>query len=532
MPRPTIVLVASITVPGRVDSYAQDFAQAKLSENLAIGYLKGYLQRVEPDWRVVAINPGLTGQQIANVAEEAASYQPVLVGISVVHQWHRNFAIELAEQIRQKAPAAHIALGGVFPTSDWEGMLWLGRGAIDSICRGEGEQTLHELVSALVSARDWRQVPGIAYVGPHGPVATKPRTRQSDLSQISPPDRSQLPSAVRLGGVIQMEASRGCNAACTFCDMRRTGWVPRDPKAVVDELEDLVRAFPGRSVWFVDNMFLGFGPERFQRALTIAREITQRGISVRFSFQDRAENVDEQVFLAMKGAGLNTVYVGVESLAQGPLRRWHKGTTVEQNKQAIRTLRRLGIYTHIGLIAFDDGTTLDEIEENITGLHEVAAGNAFLHLHNFNELIPYSGTYLEQLYLRRYGHRPERMSRDIWHLESTPVSAIRRWAWDYLACLWPVTQVIFANFDDPAFQLLVGPILTAKNHCLLQFLKALLQGVRNGATEAQLENHYYISLKVARESLDWVIPLGTANSAIARLRAAVAALTPGAIRAR
>ncbi|MDR3639547.1 MAG: radical SAM protein [Isosphaeraceae bacterium] len=501
MQAPTLVLVSSITARGELDSYSEDFAQVKLSESLALGYLKAYFSANHPEWRVITINPMVPPITIDEVARLALGHQPVLVGISLVHQWHRNFALGLARRIRSLDNSIHITIGGVYPTSDWAGMLRLGSGLFDSVCRGEGEETLHELALALLSNSNWRNVPGIAYMKEGTPCFPNTRRRIQDLTTLPFPDRSQLDGVVSAGGVIQVEGSRGCNAACIFCDMRQTGWIARPADHIARELEVLTKSHPGSPVWFIDNMFIGFGPDKIDRIKSLICEIKKRDIKIQFSFQDRAENIDESLLRELKKSGLNTIYVGIESFSDRALRRWKKGVSADTNKRALAVLKKLRIFAQIGFIAFDRSTSLEELSENLDGLKQAASNNPFLHLYNMNELIPYSGTFLAETYQEPSERELQESPAGKESFADRAISRFKDRSWSYLTWLWPVTRTIFAHFDQREFQRMVSPVIRAKNQQLIKTLEVLFSETLAHSSDAGLEETYRRCRRETRNAL-------------------------------
>src|SRR5207245_2346445 len=85
----------------------------------------------------------------------------------------------------------------------------------------------------------------------------------------------------------------------------------------------------------------------------IADGILERGLDIRIWAQIRADNVwpndpeirrnHQRVFEKMARAGLDTTLMGLESFDQKELARVKKGTTVDQNMNAVKFLRSLDI---------------------------------------------------------------------------------------------------------------------------------------------------------------------------------------------
>jgi radical SAM superfamily enzyme YgiQ (UPF0313 family) len=524
MDNKTIVLVKASTGSYRADEYSQDFEELKLSEPLALEYLKAYAEAKRRDWNVVIINPVLERLTARAVSNQVVHLNPFLVGISVTYQWQRGFALELSDLIKQKIPNAHIVLGGMYPTSDWANLLQLGKNNIDSVARGEGEETFLELADAVASGRQWQNISGLAYLHEERPISARLRRRITDLGSLPFPDRGQLSKVLELGGVIQVEASRGCNAGCTFCDMRHTGWVGRPVHHLVDEIELLATKNQGHKIWFIDNIFIGFDESRFERIQQLASEILRRGISLQFSFQDRAENVHKDIFHELKKAGLTTLFIGIESFADSALKRWRKGVSAEVNKNALRILKELEIFTKIGFIIFDDQTDMNEIWQNITTLREVGINNGFLHLYSLNELIPYAGTFLSTVYKEKYGKPLSLEDPEPWIFRDRRVRAFRDWSWHYSLSIWPVSELIFHNYDDSEFQSILPMFLPTKNRCLINYLEELYYQVTNNASEKELQGLCSAAVIDTKSALSAILKSCFSSKACSQMAKAISSI--------
>src|SRR4030042_7001831 len=119
---------------------------------------------------------------------------------------------------------------------------------IDVVVRGEGEHTLVDLLNALATGRDLAQVSGIAYRKNGDALLTSPRPLIKDLDRLPHPARHLLPlSKYRaLKAPCPVITTRGCPFGCIFCSAPKLfgrGVRFRDPRAVVDEIEMVNRAF-------------------------------------------------------------------------------------------------------------------------------------------------------------------------------------------------------------------------------------------------------------------------------------------------
>jgi hypothetical protein len=118
-------------------------------------------------------------------------------------------------------------------------------------------------------------------------------------------------------------------------------------------------------VKFEDANFFGPGEKGTDRVVRIAEGILERDLGLSFRFECRTENVDEEVFTLLRRAGLEEVFIGVESFVPRVLDEMKKGATVEDNLRALDILAGLGIRAGVGFIAFDPDTTLEEFFTNL-----------------------------------------------------------------------------------------------------------------------------------------------------------------------
>jgi radical SAM superfamily enzyme YgiQ (UPF0313 family) len=370
-----------------------------IQEHLGFGYIASFLR--ERGYSVEIIDAGLRGLSPKKLAREILSRDTKLLGITIVYQAAAKEQLSVIPILRRAGYPAHIALGGYAATlAHREFLEW--RSDIDSIVRGEGELTSLELLESLSGLRPLETVRGISYTRNGDVVENELRPLIENLDSLPFPARDELPKAFTRGGCITMVTSRGCYAGCTYCSIRSfydcmpgANWRGRSPENVLDELEYLVKRYDCRKVKFEDANFFGPGQKGRERAVAIAEGILRKDLGIRFRFECRTENVDEEVFGLLKRAGLEEVFVGVESFIPRVLESMHKGTTVEDNVTALDTLARLGIRAGVGFIAFDPDTTLDEFFKNL----EMVKKHVFPHRKNlgfyidpFGKLQVFAGT--------------------------------------------------------------------------------------------------------------------------------------------
>lgn len=274
---------------------------------------------------------------------------------------------------------AHIVLGGHYATFTAEYLLNRFK-RVNSISIGEGELTILELVQNLENER-WKKIDGICYMSLEGPIYTSPRRLIEDLDSIPYPDRDvYFGNSMKDNGIrtATISASRGCYANCSFCSIKSfyktlkgKSIRIRSPKKLVDEIEYLIKQYNIHSFFFADDNFLSTKKINPQWINDFLNEIMERKLEISFDIDCRVDDIDEELFLKLKRAGLRGVFLGIESFSQRVLDTMNKKVFVQDNIDAIMKLRKLRITVWMGFIMFDPFTTLDEIRVNVECLKKI-----------------------------------------------------------------------------------------------------------------------------------------------------------------
>jgi anaerobic magnesium-protoporphyrin IX monomethyl ester cyclase len=302
------------------------------------------------------------------VRARIASYRPDIVGCTAITP-----AIYKAERLlaiaKEVDPTIVTVLGGIHGTFMYPQVLreapW-----IDAVVRGEGEQVFLNLVRAVDDgtwAADRGAVKGIAYLADGKVIATPAEPPIADLDRILPDwgilewDKYiYIPMGVR---VAIPNFARGCPFTCSFCSQWKfwRDYRVRDPKAVVDEIETLVREHD------VGFFILADEEPTIHRKKFIAfcEELIARDLGVQWGINTRVTDIlrDEKLLPMFRRAGLVHVSLGTEAAAQLKLDRFNKETTIAQNKKAIQLLRDAGIVSEAQFIVGLENETAETLEE-------------------------------------------------------------------------------------------------------------------------------------------------------------------------
>jgi len=361
--------------------------------NLGMGYLSAVLQRQGHSVLMIDVR-----DRPEKVAERLVAQQPLVVGFSLIFQVFLPQFRKLARRLRAAGINSHFTIGGHFPSLCPDEVL-KHFPDLDSVVRFEGEDTLVDLVDRLLSNRDWRETPGLAFLKDGRIAESEPRALVQDLDSLPYPYRPFEPEQIGGFPTLPLLASRGCARRCSFCSIHtfyRTapGKVVRvrKPAKVVEEMLYLLQHHGVRVILFQDDDFPIWGRAGRRWADELVERMYDAGLVDRmiWKISCRAEYVEYELFDKLREAGLFLVYMGLESGTEQGLQVLNKQMSVEQNLAAVRTLKELELNVSYGFMLFDPSSTFESVRENLTFLKNVTGDGRAAAV--FSRMLPYGGT--------------------------------------------------------------------------------------------------------------------------------------------
>lgn len=178
--------------------------------SLAIRYLKSYSER---DFDIELAE--YTIKDLAmNIVSDLFGRKPDVVGFSC-YIWNIEETIKLVQMLRKVLPEVKLVLGG--PEVSYDTEYWMRRiPEVDFIVVGEGEETLHHLLTELSTTQKYHFVYGLAYRKEEEVVVMPPRPKL-ELDRIPSPHRFEEDLEALSKRVVYFETSRGCPFSCQFC---------------------------------------------------------------------------------------------------------------------------------------------------------------------------------------------------------------------------------------------------------------------------------------------------------------------------
>ncbi|WP_233226308.1 B12-binding domain-containing radical SAM protein [Amycolatopsis sp. CA-126428] len=322
------------------------------------------------------------GATLDDITARATSGQVDVLGVSITFGQH-DLATRLLDAVyATDAPALVIAGGSLTARNE---RLLLERYPKLLIGRGAGEPTIADALAHWHDDMAVQHVRGIGYLGAargHGTVSIGPRRTATVANRVQTdmwPELDLLRTTFEHKGVAQLETSRGCTNFCSFCPRGHKGqWAGATPEALPWILREMAAIFDqhpqiSRTLYLVDEEFIGRGDTAVSRALSVADTLTAAGFSWETSCRvDQVVRLDSSrdwhlerahMWRGLVERGLRRCLFGVESGVTSILERFNKETTGTQNALAIRTLTALGVPPRFTYITFDHLMTEAELRD-------------------------------------------------------------------------------------------------------------------------------------------------------------------------
>jgi len=277
--------------------------------------------------------------------------------------------IAYTRRIRAARPDMPIIIGGTHASVMVEDTLQY----CDYVVRQEGDETLLDLLDTLKNGGDLSRVRGISYkvdgVVRHNldrPFVERFHTIP-DLELVHGYTKvSKLTLLRRLmtrWNVLQ--TSRGCPFDCAFCIAPRElgrGYRVRDIESVIADIK-YQRALTGcRRFFIVDNHFTVNA--RRTKAL-LSRIIEERLDWEALCFTRIEVARDPEMLDLLRQAGINTLYIGMESFDDAVLKLLNKSQTRESIRRAIETIHAHGLRVLGSFVLGSDSETVQTIRATV-----------------------------------------------------------------------------------------------------------------------------------------------------------------------
>ena len=276
--------------------------------------------------------------------------------------------LKLAKEIN---PSIITVIGNVHPTFCYEEMFRDHSAYLDYIVRGEGEETLVDLLDTLNAGGDVSKVKSIVFMDNGKPLVTPSRGYIKDLDSLPlawdlvdwPIYTYRTMEGSRLAIV---SSSRGCSQQCSFCSQQlfwQRNWRGRSPENFVGELEFLRDTY-GVNVVMISDETPTLDRARWEKILDL---LIERQVGTKILMETRVDDIlrDEDIMWKYQKAKIDHIYVGVEATTQETLDIFKKDIKVEQSKRALDLINEYNIVSETSFVLGMPDDTTEKIRQTV-----------------------------------------------------------------------------------------------------------------------------------------------------------------------
>ncbi|GEM_PF-2705740 len=399
-------------------------------ENVSLALIHRKREAELAGWKVEILNLAKERQPSKALQQFVKSFDPQIVGFSTTSP-SESMAFSLAKSLHQSGLSRHrlVIKGG--PGTEYsfsQVNRSLGaRSPIDVFFLGDADPSFRSFLGAVESGK----ISGLAHVPGIG-LAQRVRTGElkssgADISKrvvanaadIEAMKEQPFPSLLfakekaRRGNTSELfgriQTMTNCAFGCGFCAVSnlrgaQTRMSVEDAVSQVKEmaargirnfyfedatfLTDTMRSGRGIFTWakgpageqVKSQSFAGWTGQFLAEMKKLKAEEERNGHTIRFGIQTRIDSLNENIIKELAEAGCTNVFLGVETLEAGSLKRMHKGETYveERLRELFRSLLKSGINPTASLIVGHYTGGLKNFEYTIGKMQEFGVQEIFM----------------------------------------------------------------------------------------------------------------------------------------------------------
>jgi len=277
-----------------------------------------------------------------------------LLAVSVMPGPQTVAAVETCRQVRAKFPHIPIVWGGYFPSLYTAATL--AADYVDFAVRGQGEDTLLELIDGVRSKRPLGSIRGLSLKDEWGKIRHNPERVMKSPNEFPwypyhslAAEKYIRPSYFGRRTAVH-QASIGCPYRCTFCGVISAyGSLEKmeSPARTSAILRQLVKNHGIDSVQFYDNNFF-LGEEHTREQMS---RLTPLGLKWWCEARiDLMLRYSDATFRAIRQAGCRMIFFGAESGSDWVLQEMKKQLNTEQTLELAQRIRQFDIIPEFSFV--------------------------------------------------------------------------------------------------------------------------------------------------------------------------------------
>ncbi|MBQ9245576.1 radical SAM protein [bacterium] len=345
--------VMLIYPPGEIYQRGEDRCQinveASVSNSLRacndLGYIAAILKR--DNYNIFLKDYPAEKENINTLKNDVINEKPDIIFISITNGSIFN-DIEIVKTIKSiKNDIIVILKGALFFNPNDELFSEIDLSLIDYVIGGETEFIIQPLLNAHYNDKELlKNIQGISYKNNNKWISNYVTDFNDNLDSVPFPDRSLMHNQLYINPatnrpIATISTSRGCPSSCIYCvspaiSGRKVRF--RSPQSVYKELKECVEIYHINDFFFKSDTFT----INKQWVIELCNLIINSELRGRINWvaNSRVNTIDEEMLLLMKEAGCSVIALGIESGSDDSLKKMKKGTTVEQNINAVKLIKK------------------------------------------------------------------------------------------------------------------------------------------------------------------------------------------------
>lgn len=330
--------------------------------NLAIRYLEAYCNK---KYQSIQLKEFSINDSLSNILKEVYQSNSDIYAFSC-YIWNIDMVLKLCSSLKKLNPKAVIVLGGPEVSFDSKELIEA-NDYIDYIIRGEGEETLLELLELLYGEKENQtEILGLTFRGSNGIISFPDRPLLHDLDVIPFPYKD----IVQLNNkIIYYETSRGCPFSCQYCLSSTLHGVRYFS---MERIKQDIKFFVELGVKQVKLVDRTFNCNK-SHSLQIIKYAIELNSKTNFHFEIGADLLDYEMIavLAQAPRDMFQFEIGVQSTNPKALSEISRAMNIDKVKENVLALKEAhNSHLHLDLIAglpYEDfvsfGKSFDEVHK-------------------------------------------------------------------------------------------------------------------------------------------------------------------------
>lgn len=316
------------------------------------------------------------------------------IGVSIIAGYYQyRKLLKISEAINNSRNRPYFIIGGHGPSPEPE--FFLKETNADAVVVGEGEETVVELIKAVVDRISLKGVKGIAFWDNKKIRVNEKRELIKDIDKLPFPAFQlfpieyyrllRMPHVKSTDFVMPVISGRGCNFKCNFCYRIDEGFRPRSNQSIIEEIKLLKKNYGITYIAFSDELLMS----SVERTESLCRDFIKANLSIRWDCNGRLNYARPDLLSLMKRAGCVFINYGIEAMDDIVLKNMKKALTTKQIIKGIEATLNAGISPGFNIIFGNIGDNKETLRKGVEFLLRYDDG---AQLRTIRPVTPYPGS--------------------------------------------------------------------------------------------------------------------------------------------